>query len=61
MGRNLIKELPVSERPRERMLKCGANSLSNSELLAIILKTGVSGSSVYDLANDVLNLLSFQN
>ena len=54
MGRNLIKELPVSERPRERMIKCGANSLSNSELLAIILKTGVSGSSVYDLANDVL-------
>jgi DNA repair protein RadC len=54
MGRSLIKEIPIGERPRERLLKYGAGSLSNAELLAIVLKTGVRGSSVYDLANDVL-------
>ena len=54
MGRTLIKELPIEERPRERLLKYGAECLSNAELIAIILKTGVVGSSVYDLANNVL-------
>jgi DNA repair protein RadC len=36
-----IKELPSSERPRERLLHYGANALSNAELLAIILRTGI--------------------
>lgn len=52
--KTLIKELPIEERPRERLLKYGASALSNAELIAIILKTGVSGSSVYDLANNIL-------
>lgn len=58
MGRTLIKELPIEERPRERLLKYGASCLSNAELIAIILKTGVCGSSVYDLSNEVLKSVS---
>lgn len=36
----MIKELPKEERPRERLLKYGANVLSNEELLALIIKSG---------------------
>ena len=36
-----IKEIPISERPREKLIKKGASSLSSSELLAIILGEGV--------------------
>ena len=36
----LIKEMPRSERPRERLVKFGAKSLSNEELLAILFRTG---------------------
>jgi DNA repair protein RadC len=35
-----IKELPEDERPREKMLKQGVSSLSNAELLALIIRTG---------------------
>ena len=50
----LIKELPSTERPRERLLKYGVKSLSNEELLAILLKNGTKGNSVRDLAILVL-------
>lgn len=46
----LIKEIPKEERPRERLLKYGASSLSNEELLAIIIKNGSKGLSAKDLA-----------
>jgi len=49
-----IKELPVSERPRERLEYYGAGALSNAELLAIILRTGVGGESVLNLATRLL-------
>jgi len=49
-----IKELPVSERPRERLKKYGAASLSTAELLAIILRTGVGGENVLNLAARLL-------
>jgi len=49
-----IRELPVSERPRERLQHHGARALSNSELLAIILRTGVGGESVLDMAQRLL-------
>ena len=49
-----IKDIPLSERPRERMLKVGKENLSNEELLAIILKTGTKGISVKELACNVL-------
>ena len=49
-----IRSLPVEERPRERLIKCGANTLSNAELLAIVLGSGTVGRSVLDLAKDLL-------
>lgn len=49
-----IKELPFSERPRERLQRYGAGSLSTAELLAIILRTGVGGESVIDMAMRLL-------
>lgn len=50
----MIKDIPENERPRERFLKEGKEVLSNSELLAIILKTGVRGENVKELANKIL-------
>lgn len=49
-----IKELPSCERPRERLRESGPASLSNSELLAIILRTGTSSENVLSLAGRVL-------
>ncbi len=49
-----IKEMPQSERPRERLEKFGAESLSDAELLAIILRTGASKLSAIDLARHLL-------
>ena len=49
-----IKELPSSERPRERLRESGPASLSNSELLAIILRTGTPSENVLILAGRVL-------
>lgn len=49
-----IKDLQELERPRERLLKYGKESLSNEELLAIILKRGNNKKSVKDLGQDIL-------
>lgn len=49
-----IKNWPVRERPRERLLENGATSLSDTELLAIVLGTGVKGCSALDLARRLL-------
>ena len=46
----LIKEMPVSDRPRERLIEIGAKNLADFELLAIILRTGYKDVSVIDLA-----------
>ena len=51
-----MKELPVSERPYEKLKMYGAESLSNSELLAIIIKSGTKEYTALDLANQVLRL-----
>ncbi len=50
----LIRELPAHERPRERLKKYGAASLSNAELLAIILRTGAASESVLNLSAKLL-------
>jgi len=50
-----IKNWPQSERPRERLIHCGAGVLSDAELLAILLRTGVQGYSVVDLARRLLS------
>ncbi|MCF6318635.1 MAG: DNA repair protein RadC [Proteobacteria bacterium] len=49
-----IKNWPKTERPRERLLQHGAQMLSNAELLAIFLRTGVQGKSAIDLARELL-------
>ncbi len=50
-----IRSWPTAERPRERLLALGAGSLSDAELLAIFLRTGVAGKSAVDLARHLLN------
>ena len=50
-----IKDIPVCDRPCERLLDIGVDNLSNEELLAIIFKTGMRGTSAKDLASLVLS------
>ena len=50
-----VKDIIESERPRERLLEVGEKSLSNEELLSIILKTGTKNISVKDLSRKILN------
>jgi len=50
-----IKSWPEDDRPREKLLKRGARALSNSELLAILLRTGVQGNSAIDLARQIID------
>ncbi|MEF9673289.1 DNA repair protein RadC [Pseudomonas sp. PCH446] len=50
-----IRDWPAAERPREKLLEQGAASLSDAELLAIFLRTGVSGKSAVDLARHLLS------
>jgi DNA repair protein radc len=50
-----IRSWPKDDRPREKLLKKGASALSNSELLAILLRTGVKGNSAIDLARKILD------
>ena len=50
-----ITDWPEDERPRERLLKQGAASLSDAELLAIFLRMGITGKSAVDLARELLN------
>ncbi len=49
-----IKNLPEDERPREKLLKYGADKLSDAELLAILLRTGTKGKSAIEMAEEIL-------
>jgi DNA repair protein RadC len=49
-----IKELPLSDQPRERLLVVGPAALSDAELLAILLRVGVPGLNVLHLAQQTL-------
>ncbi|MDD5483747.1 MAG: DNA repair protein RadC [Kiritimatiellae bacterium] len=49
-----IKNWPRDDRPREKLLKNGAEALSNSELLAILLRTGTTGASALDIARRIV-------
>ncbi len=51
-----MKLLPMSERPYEKLMTYGEETLSNSELLAIIIKTGTKEKTALDLARQVMNL-----
>ncbi len=53
--RPMMRDLPSGERPRERLRDRGPGSLSNAELLAILLRTGTAGENVVDLAARLLS------
>jgi DNA repair protein RadC len=50
----MLKDWPSVERPREKLLNLGPSSLSDAELLAIFLRTGVKGCNVVELARNLL-------
>ncbi|MGC9349996.1 MAG: RadC family protein [Anaerolineae bacterium] len=50
-----VKEMPVEERPRERLARVGPQALSTAELLAIILRTGTGGENVLTMASRILS------
>lgn len=50
-----IKDWPADDRPREKLLLSGAKALSDAELLAIFLRTGVKGFSAVDLARKLIH------
>lgn len=50
----MIRDVHISDRPRERLIRQGASSLSNQELIAILLRTGTKEESVLMLANRIL-------
>jgi DNA repair protein RadC len=49
-----ISDWPAAERPRERLLASGAGALSDAELVAVLLRTGVRGKSAVDLARELI-------
>ncbi len=51
-----IKDLPAEARPREKLLARGPQALSDVELLAILLRTGMAGKNVFQLAQELLGL-----
>lgn len=53
-----IKDLPEDQRPREKLLKYGADKLSDAELLAILVRTGQKGKSAIERARQILNKYS---
>lgn len=56
-----IKDLPRFERPREKLIQYGPDRLSNSELLAILLRNGNKGENVINLSNRVLKRYKAEN
>lgn len=54
MASLLIREMPENERPRERLVRHGAEALRNAELIAILLRTGMKGVSAIQIADELL-------
>jgi len=50
-----ITDWPVEQRPREKLLSLGSHTLSDAELLAIFLRTGIRGKTAVDLSEDLLH------
>ena len=56
MGKTFtVRDLPKTERPRERLIKLGSESLSAQELLALIVARGIPGKSVMNIAQELLS------
>ena len=53
-----IKDLPKIERPREKLVRFGAEFLKDNELLAILLRTGTEGKNVLEIAKQILSRFS---
>ena len=51
----IIKEMAAEERPRERLIRFGSGSLSNAELLAVLVGSGTKDMSAVDLGNMILS------
>ena len=49
-----IRDMPTGERPRERLVEYGSKNLSNTELVAIFLRTGSAGENVISLSSRIL-------
>jgi len=49
-----VKDLPLDDRPREKLLLRGAQNLSDAELIAILLRTGKKGKSVLEIAREII-------
>jgi len=56
-----IHDLPENERPREKLAENGAESLSDAELLAILLRTGIKGKNVKELSFEILEKFSLHD
>jgi len=56
-----IKDIPIVDRPREKLVKYGVEKLSNAELLAIILKTGSKKENVLNLSKRLLREIGLEN
>lgn len=56
-----IKDMEINKRPREKFINNGASSLSDIELLAIIIKSGIKDKSVFDLSKEVLDRINNLN
>lgn len=50
-----VKDLPLDDRPREKLLMRGSQNLSDAELVAILLRTGKKGKSVIDIAREIIS------
>ena len=56
-----LKELPANELPRERLINCGVENLTNEELLSIILRTGTRNMNVKEVSNNILSSIESIN
>jgi DNA repair protein RadC len=52
---NRLKDQPINERPRERLIARGPDALTHAELVAILLRTGLKGTNVVQVAQQLLN------
>ena len=58
MSKYKIKDMPINERPRERLKEVGVNNLTNKELLSLLFKTGIKNRNVNEVSLDILKKYS---
>jgi len=56
-----LKDMPITELPRERLINVGETNLTNEELLSIILRTGTKNNSVKEVSMNILNSIDSIN